>query len=323
MGTKAGLKYALPVMTFALILIQAPGRAQTVTTGASVARRFSVGCQANSFSRFTVFEAIEKTAEAGGRIIEFYPDQKLSRDEPGLLWNHGASDETIARVKRKLAQHGIQAVGYGVVNIPKDEAEARIVFEFAVKLGIRTLITESVDAINTLEELAKVYDIGVAYHHHPRRPNDPGYRLWDPSYIAELVRGRDLRIGACVDTGNWMRSGIRPVEGLKMLKGRILSVHLKDMTEFGKRDAHEVPFGTGASEVRACLAELAAQGFAGDIAVEYEFNPEDNLREVTKCIQFLREFAGGRAPAIEIRASRMTASAVLPITGAWQMWENR
>ena len=35
---------------------------------------FAVGCQANSFSRFSVLEAIEKTAQAGGRIIEFYPD---------------------------------------------------------------------------------------------------------------------------------------------------------------------------------------------------------------------------------------------------------
>ncbi len=323
MGTKAGLKCVLPLMNFALVLTLTPGIVQTVITGTNPARKFSVGCQANTFSRFTVFEAIEKTAGAGGRIIEFYPDQRLSRDEPGILWNLGASDQTIAKVKRKLAQHGIQAVAYGVVSIPKDEPGARSVFEFAVKLGIRTLITESVDAIDTLEKLAKVYDIGVAYHHHPRRPNDPGYRLWDPAYIAGLVKGRDLRIGACVDTGNWMRSGIRPLDGMKILRGRILSVHLKDMTEFDKRDAHEVPFGTGASEVRACLEELAAQGFAGDIAVEYEFNPQDNLTEVTKCIQFLREFAGERTPAIEIRASRMAAAAVFPITGALQMWESR
>ena len=65
------------------------------------------------------------------------------------------------------------------------------------------------------------------------------------------------------------------------------------MTEFGKRNAHKVPFGTGASEIRACLEELTSQGYAGDIAVEYEFNPENNFPEVVKCIQFLRAFAGG------------------------------
>jgi sugar phosphate isomerase/epimerase len=262
--------------------------AQPGIPGQSRKAGFVVGCQANTFSRFTVLEAIEKTAQAGGSIIEFYPDQKLSREQPDVVWNHNAPDETIAIVKRKLGQNKITAVGYGVVNIPKDEPGARRVFEFARKMGMRVLITESVDSIDTLEKLAKEYDVGVAYHHHPRRPNDPAYRLWDPNYVAGLLKGRDSRIGACVDTGNWMRSGVRPVDGMKILKGRILSVHMKDMTAFGERDAHEVPFGTGASDIKACLDELRAQDFSGGIAVEYEFNPDNNLPDVTKCIQFLR-----------------------------------
>jgi sugar phosphate isomerase/epimerase len=296
MGMKKRPKCPVLLVDFALVLVLAPARARTVIAGVHPAKGFSVGCQANTFNRFTVFEAIEKTAQAGGRIIEFYPDQKLSKEEPDVLWNHNAPDEVVAKVKRKLAQHDVLAVGYGVVNIPKDEPQARRVFEFAVKLGLRALITESVEAIDTLEKLARVYDVGVAYHHHPRRLNDSGYRLWDPGYLADLVKGRDRRIGACVDTGNWTRSGIRPVDGIKILKGRILCVHMKDMTEFGKRDAHEVPFGTGASEIRACLEELAAQGFEGDIAVEYEFNPENNLPEVVTCIQFLKGFTGAHHP---------------------------
>jgi hypothetical protein len=43
---------------------------------------FALGCQAYTFNRFSVFEAIEKTAEAGGKVIEFYPGQKLSRKNP-------------------------------------------------------------------------------------------------------------------------------------------------------------------------------------------------------------------------------------------------
>ncbi len=250
---------------------------------------FAIGCQANSFSRFTVLEAIEKTAQSGGRIIEFYPDQKLSRSQPDVLWNHSASDQAIAEVKAKLSQLKLKAVGYGVVAIP-DENAARRVFDFARRMGIRAVITESVGSIDLLEKLAKEYDIAVAVHHHPRRPNDPSYRLWDPSYIAGLVQGRDRRLGACVDTGNWARSGIRPLEGLRILKGRVLCVHLKDMTELGKRDAHEVPFGTGACDIAACLEELKSQRFHGDLAVEYEYNPDNNLAEVTRCVEFLRTY---------------------------------
>ena len=32
---------------------------------------FFIGCQAYTFNHFTVFEAIEKTAQAGGNVIEF------------------------------------------------------------------------------------------------------------------------------------------------------------------------------------------------------------------------------------------------------------
>ena len=45
---------------------------------------FALGCQAYTFNRFSVFEAIEKTREAGGKTIEFYPGQKLSRGDDGV-----------------------------------------------------------------------------------------------------------------------------------------------------------------------------------------------------------------------------------------------
>src|SRR2546429_5484970 len=76
---------------------------------------FAVGCQAYTFNRFSVFEAIEKTAEAGGKVIEFYPGQKLSVEQPTVKWDHHASDETVQQVKEQLAKHHVRAVNYGVV----------------------------------------------------------------------------------------------------------------------------------------------------------------------------------------------------------------
>src|SRR5216110_1522462 len=94
---------------------------------------FALGCQAYTFNRFSVFEAIEKTAQAGGKVIEFYPGQKLNPDQPDVKWDHNASAEIIQKVKDKLALHHLKAVNYGVVGIPKDEAGARKIFEFARK----------------------------------------------------------------------------------------------------------------------------------------------------------------------------------------------
>src|ERR1043166_8809413 len=114
---------------------------------------FAVGCQAYTFNHFTVFEAIEKTAEAGGKVIEFFPGQRLSKEEPNTKWDHDASDETIAKVKAKLAQHKIMAVNYGVVPIAKDEAGARKIFEFVEKMGLRAVTTESTESIDTIEKM--------------------------------------------------------------------------------------------------------------------------------------------------------------------------
>src|SRR6185503_147455 len=128
---------------------------------------FVLGCQAYTFNRFSVYEAIAKTAEAGGKTIEFYPGQKLSPQEPDIKWDHNAPDDVIQKVKAKLAEHHVLAVNYGVVGIPKDESQARKIFEFAKKMGLFAVTTESVDAIDTIEKMVKEYDIKVGFHDHP------------------------------------------------------------------------------------------------------------------------------------------------------------
>ncbi len=249
---------------------------------------FAIGCQAYTFNKFSAFEAIEKTAQAGGKIIEFYPGQKLSREEPNLKLDHNASAEVIEKLKTKLAQHGIKAVNYGVVGIPKDEAGARKVFEFAKAMGMRAITTESADAINTIEKLVREYDIGVGFHNHGGSMSNPNYKVWNPLYIAGLVEGRDRRIGVAADTGHWCTSRLNPVECLRVLKGRVISAHLKDKKDFG--ESHDVPYGEGVANIKACLEELKAQGFQGNISIEYEYNWDNNVPEVTQCIDFVKNF---------------------------------
>ncbi len=41
---------------------------------------FAIGCQAYSFNRFSLFEAIEKTEMTGSKVIEFAVGQKISRE---------------------------------------------------------------------------------------------------------------------------------------------------------------------------------------------------------------------------------------------------
>jgi sugar phosphate isomerase/epimerase len=252
---------------------------------------FAIGCQAYSFNRYSVFEAIEKTAEVGAKVIEFYPGQKLSKEEPELKWDHNSAPGVVEKVKAKLKQHHVLPVAYGVVGLSKDEAASRKVFEFAKTMGIRVINTESVEALDTFEKLAKEYDIKVGFHNHPKKPNNADYKVWDPNYILSLVKDRDSRIGACADTGHWQRSGLKPVDCLQILKGRIVSSHLKDLTEMNSK-GHDVPYGTGIGDIKGTLDEFKAQGFSGPISVEYEHNWETSVPEVKQCIDFVRNYGG-------------------------------
>jgi sugar phosphate isomerase/epimerase len=255
---------------------------------------FAIGCQAYSFNRFSVFEAIEKTAHAGGKVIEFYPGQRLSKEEPNVRFDHNASDEVIDKVKAKLDQHGVMAVNYGVVGLPNNEAEVRKVFQFAKKMGVRAVTSEpGENAMDVIEKMVKEYDVMMAVHNHPRRPNDPGYRHWDPEFMLSLVKNRDKRMGACVDTGHFVRSGIKPVDAMKVLEGRIVSCHMKDLSEFAPR-GHDVPFGTGVSDIPAVLDELKRQNFKGNISIEYEHNWDNSVPEIAQSIGFVRGYTARR-----------------------------
>jgi sugar phosphate isomerase/epimerase len=255
---------------------------------------FALGSQAYTFHRFSLFEAIEKTAETGGRCIELFPGQKLSLEEANVRFDHNSPDEVLEKVKAKLKKHDILAVNYGVVNLPNNEDQSRKVFEFAKKLGLRAVTSEAkADAMDLIEKLVKEFDIMMAIHNHPKRRNDPNYRHWDPNYILELVKGRDPRLGSCADTGHFVRSGIKPVDALKILEGRVISTHLKDVHEFSP-SGHDAPFGTGTSDIAGTLDELKRQKFQGNISIEYEYNLDHSVPDVAQCIGFVRGYAAGK-----------------------------
>src|SRR5688572_8598910 len=248
-----------------------------------------IGPQLFSFKFFTLFEAIEKSAATGGRAIELARNLKLSPDNPAVF-NHDSPDELIPLVKAKLAQHGVKAVNYGVVPIPNNEAAARKVFDFARKMELSAIITESIDSLDLIEKLAKEYDINVGIHQHAKKPNDATYRIWDPAFVRDLVKNRDRRIGACADVGHWQTSGITALDGIKTLEGRIISLHLKERAALGPGQ-HDTIFGTGITNMPAVLAELRRQKFDGNLAIEYEYNWYHSVPDIAQCLGFVRGWA--------------------------------
>ena len=236
--------------------------------------------QAYTFNRFTFFEAVDKTASLGLRYIEAYPGQRLDAERGDAAFVHTMSDADRQAAIRKLQSAGVRLVNYGVVGLPNDEAECRQVFDFAKAMGIRTIVSEPPeDAFDLIERLVKEYDIRVAIHNHPQ----PSH-YWNPDTVLKVCANRDPRIGACADTGHWMRSGLNPLEQLRKLEGRIISLHFKDLNAFDDRGAHDVVWGTGQLGLEAVLAELKRQQFAGHFSIEYEHNWLNSVPEIADCI---------------------------------------
>ncbi|HOV33031.1 MAG TPA: sugar phosphate isomerase/epimerase [Candidatus Hydrogenedens sp.] len=246
-----------------------------------------IGCQAYSFNRFTFFEAIDKSSSIGLHYIEAYPEQKLSKETGDIKFDHNISPELQQKVKEKLQAANIKLVNYGVVGLPNDEAGARKVFEFAKAMGIETIVSEPTpNAIPLVDKLAKEYNIKVSIHNHPK-PS----MYWDYKKVLEVTKDASPLIGSCADTGHWMRSGIKPMEAIEALDTRIISFHLKDLNEFGNREAHDVVWGTGQADMKAILTHLYQKGFKGVFSIEYEYNWENSLPEISQCVKYFDEVA--------------------------------
>lgn len=245
-----------------------------------------LGCQAYSFNRFTFFEAVEKVQSLGLRYIEMYPGQRLSEEKPDAKTGESLTPELRKEIRKKLADCDVQVVNFGVYDLPNNTDACRKKFEFAKEMGIETLVSEpSLDAFDIIEKLVDEYQINVALHNHP----EPS-RYWNPETVLTACRGRSKRIGACADTGHWMRSGINPVDALRKLEGRLISFHLKDLNQYG-RQGHDVPWGTGAGGMKAVLREIRRQGIRAVVSIEYEYHWENSLPEIAECVAYFDKIA--------------------------------
>ncbi len=245
--------------------------------------------QAWSFNKYTLFEAIDKTAALGIQHLEAYPGQSLSKEHPDVKFGPEMPEQYRADVKKKLNEAGVKLVNFGVAPLDLDEAKDRKLFEFAQAMGIETITSEPPgESIELVDKLANEYGINVAIHNHPQ----PSH-YWNPDTVLKVCAGRSKRLGACADTGHWLRSGLDPVDCLKKLQGHIISLHFKDLNERSGK-GHDVPWGTGASHATAMMDELKRQGFQGVFSIEYEYNWENSMPEMAQCVKFFNDHQPGQ-----------------------------
>ncbi|MEE8451818.1 MAG: TIM barrel protein [Thermoguttaceae bacterium] len=152
-------------------------------------------------------------------------------------------------------------------------------------MGVETFISEPPpESLDLIERFCDEYDIKLAIHNHGP-DQSPVY--WRPEGILEVCKGRSSRIGACPDTGYWIRSGIDPLEGIRKLGNRLITIQPHDLSELSA-EGHDVPWGTGKAQFAKLLQEIRRQGIQPTlIGLEYSYDYLDNMPEMAQCIEFI------------------------------------
>ena len=232
----------------------------------------------------TFFDMLEKVKQLGLDHIEGFNWQRLSKQNPNIRTNSTMSASLQSEMRKRMADAGIK-MDLCYIQKLNEESDAKKTFEWAKGMGVKTFVAEPpVEAYDMVEKLCDEYQINLAIHNHPApSPN------FDPATVAKACKGRGKRIGACGDTGHWVRSGFDPVEACKKLQGLLLSFHLKDVDRFGDLKAECVPWGTGEGRVADILEEMRRQKFSGYFSIEYEPYRPENFDKIAQCAAFFKK----------------------------------
>ncbi|MEZ6129825.1 MAG: sugar phosphate isomerase/epimerase [Planctomycetaceae bacterium] len=230
-----------------------------------------LGIQLYSLRGYKLDEALKHASELGFAQVEFY----------GGMLAIESSDEQIAETKKKVADLGMSISGHGVNKLTKDAAKNRQIFEFVKKLGAPCITADpDLDSFDNLDELVKEFDLRVAIHNH-----GPKHRYNKAIDVLRVIEGHDERIGACADLGHYIRSGQNAPEVIRLLKGRLYGIHLKDFAEMQDK-TKGVILGKGHLNVEEVLTELQLAGFPanGAFSLEYEENEKNPLADIRECV---------------------------------------
>ena len=246
-----------------------------------------LGCAAYTFNRLTFVETIDKVAALGLHHVEPFEWQRLSKQKPKVQTNASMAAGDRKELKKRLADAGVKLASL-YCRALSDEGASRRTFEFAKDMGIATLVAEPpASAFDFIEKLCDEYQISLAVHNHPQ---PSGY--WHPDRVLAVCKGRGKRIGACCDTGHWVRSGIQPVDALKKMAGRITTFHLKDVKEFGVKTSPCVPFGMGKGDIKGIMQEVRRQGLKDIVfGIEYEPYRPTNFDSAAQCVAYFDKVA--------------------------------
>jgi L-ribulose-5-phosphate 3-epimerase len=221
------------------------------------------------------------------QVVDFCQKHKIKYLE--LIPDHiglSASKEEWQKKKEAMEKAGLVPYTFGVAGTTLDKEKNRQLFECAKFFGMKLIVVEPADfkIFDSLEELAKEYDIKVAIHNHGITS-----MYGNPTVVRNVLKHRDQRIGVCLDAG-WIASArFDSAKIFKEYAGRVFDIHLKDKkvhsTEKGDV-ATDVFLGEGDANLKGLLKACKEMKYEGVLAVETDNNLKDPTEHMTKAIEF-------------------------------------
>jgi sugar phosphate isomerase/epimerase len=250
------------------------GTPSTRSEDSAAAGRLNLGLASYSMREFTLDQALEMAQTLGVTSMTF-KDVHLPRTDP---------PETTRALAAKIRAAGIRIAGGGTITMPNDPAQIKKDFEYAKNAGFPLIyIDPDPAALDTIEQMAKSYDIKAAIHNHgPENKNWPR-----PQDAYAAVKSRDRRLGLCIDIGHTLRTGTDPAQACRECRDRLYDMHVKDLKVKTDRDS-QTEVGRGVIDFPGLFRTLIDIGYQGQVGLEYEINAKNPLPGMIESMAYMR-----------------------------------
>jgi inosose dehydratase len=269
----------------------------TMTFAADDWGGFKMGLQSYTLREYDTAAALEQTVKFGLHYWESFAKHFPISTLP----------KTTEAYKKQLADSGVQMIAFGVVGFDTNETKAREIFDYAKSMGMMSISADpkqDKETFDLLDKLVAEYDIAIGIHNH-----GPFARYNKADDVLKWVKDRHPKIGACVDTGHYLRSNENIVEVIEKFGSRIFGVHFKDVRTI--RDAAEKEkllkeltpgrakelekegkiftiLGEGELDVVGCLKALKKLNYQYGVSLEYEEHPENPISDIEQCLKTVK-----------------------------------
>jgi type 1 glutamine amidotransferase/sugar phosphate isomerase/epimerase len=268
-----------------------------VRTAAQSIVGWNIGVTLNSFPHLMFSDAAVKADALGVASVGGFSGQKVSLGVQKNLDGDLAADEQ-REVQKRLRALRLQMPAITVATLGAQESDSRRLFEFARTIGIQTIASECTpENLPLVEKLADEYGINVAVCGNLKN-------------TLAAIEGHGKRIGVCGDTGAWMEAGITPPDALKEIKGRLLTINLRDKSALGKA-GRPVRLGSGAGRIRDFLQQMYEMKVTPSLITVSAVGPTDPSAELSRTLADLEKVM---QPVTAQRVAELWNS--IPIKGA-------